>query len=105
MGSVIDLTGIRNTRLTNIGPDSDLAYLKANGPRALPSSPSANDWTAEAIKKQFYKQPEILFDWMKKGSDATIDALAQVDGYIKATASINFRLSSEIEGIIEIEDE
>ena len=78
----LDLTAVLNALLTDTGEDNDLEYLKANGPRALPSSPTSSKWSAEAIKKQLYMQPEILFAWLKELADA-VDAFAEaVDDFL-----------------------
>ena len=84
MGKKFDLTDIENAQLTSEGSSSDLAYLKANGPRALPTSPTANKWSADAILKQMYKQPEILFSWVQELASAVLGFAGAVDDYIDA---------------------
>lgn len=78
----IDISKAQGAQLTSQGSNSDLAYLKANGARALPPNPTANKWSAEAILKQLYKQPEILFAWLKKNSEALLDLAIAVDDYL-----------------------
>ena len=78
----IDISKAQGAQLTSQGSNSDLAYLKANGARALPPNPTANKWSAEAILKQLYKQPEILFAWLKKNSEALLDLAVAVDDYL-----------------------
>ena len=75
----IDISAATNAKLTSQGSDSDLAYLKANGARALPPSPTANKWDAKSILKQLYKQPEILFAWIKKLGDALEELGINID--------------------------
>lgn len=82
MGKKFDLTDIEHAQLTSEGSSSDLAYLKANGPRALPTSPTANKWSADAILKQMYKQPEILFSWVQELASAVLGFAGAVDDYI-----------------------
>lgn len=78
MGKKIDYSAIESAVLK----DSDLAYLKSLGVRSLPTSPTANKWDAESIKKQFYKQPEILFAWLRRLSDASLDMAKNLDRYL-----------------------
>lgn len=80
----IDISKAQGAQLTSQGSNSDLAYLKANGARTLPPNPTANKWSAEAILKQLYKQPEILFAWLKKNSEALLDLAVAVDDYLDA---------------------
>lgn len=82
MGKKLDLTQIEKAQLTSSGNDSDLAYLKSMGARALPSNPTANNWSAEAIKRQFYKQAEVLFEWAKASNEALSAFASEVDGYL-----------------------
>lgn len=84
MSHTIDLTKIEGAQLSSEGNASDLAYLKANGPRALPDSPTANGWSADAIKKQFYKQSEILFAWLKRLAESTLDLGEKTNASIAA---------------------
>lgn len=105
MGNVLtNLEAIRGLCLTDVGDDSDLARLKHNGPRALPNTPSANDWTAPAILKKLYAPSEILFAWLKKTNDVNAAAFSQIDSIFNATASV-FHLGSTIVGFVDIEDE
>ena len=82
MGKKIELTDLQKALLTNSGEKNDFDYLKANGARALPSSPTASGWSAEAIRKQLYMQPEILFSWMKAFFDETYEVLSDVDSLL-----------------------
>ena len=86
MGKKIDISALEAVQLT----DENLDYLKANGARVLPSNPSANGWSAEAIKKQLYKQAEILFAWLKELASAQKTFAEQLDDYL-----YNFSVSSE----------
>lgn len=78
MANKIDLTKTEAAQLAN----ADLDYLKANGARALPNSPSASGWSAEAIKKQLYKQPEILFAWLKRLAESQLDLGGKINDYL-----------------------
>lgn len=78
MANKIDLTKTEAAQLAN----ADLDYLKANGARALPNSPSASGWSAEAIKKQLYKQPEILFAWLKRLAESQLDLGEKINDYL-----------------------
>ena len=82
MGQKIDYAKTSAAQLTSEGNSSDLAYLKANGPRALPSSPTASGWSSDAIKKQLYKQSEILFAWIQKLAEAQLDLSEEIDTYL-----------------------
>lgn len=82
MGQKIDYAKTLAAQLTSEGNSSDLAYLKANGPRALPSSPTASGWSSDAIKKQLYKQSEILFAWIQKLAEAQLDLGEEIDTYL-----------------------
>lgn len=105
MGNVLtNLEAIRGLRLTDVGDDSDLARLKNNGPRALPNTPSANDWTAPAILRKLYAPSEILFAYMKKYFDASAETFSQIDGLFAATAGM-FHLGTEVVGFVEIEED
>lgn len=92
MGKKIDISKIEGAQLRDSeSPEvkageerDDLAYLKSLGARALPDSPTANGWSASAIKKQLYRQPEILFAWMKRLAEADMDFAGKVDGYLDA---------------------
>ena len=76
MGKKIDYSATEKAQLTSEGKDSDLSRLQANGARALPSSPSASGWSADAIKRQLYRPSELLFAWLVKLAKAQL-ALAQ----------------------------
>ena len=82
MGKKLDLSQIENAQLTSSGNDSDLAYLKSMGARALPSNPTANNWSADAIKRQLYKQAEVLFEWSKASNEAMSGFASEVDDYL-----------------------
>ena len=82
MGKKLDLSQIENAQLTSSGNDSDLAYLKSMGARALPSNPTANNWSADAIKRQLYKQAEVLFEWSKASNEAVSGFASEVDDYL-----------------------
>ncbi len=81
-GKKIDITPTVEAQLTSEGSSSDLAYLKANGPRALPNSPTSSGWSAEAVKKQLYRQAEIIFSWLKTLAGAQLDFAHAVDDYL-----------------------
>ena len=101
MGNVLtNLESLRGLRLN----DENLAYLKNNGPRALPLTPSANDWTGPAVLKKLYTPSEILFAYMKRYFDASAETFSQIDSIFNATASV-FHLGSTIVGFVDIEDE
>lgn len=89
----IDISAATAAKLTSQGSNSDLAYLKANGARALPSSPTAAGWSAEAIKKQLYKQPEILFAWLKAIGDALETIGINIDDYLDANDALVVHLA------------
>lgn len=83
MGKKIDITATEQAQLTSEGVSSDLAYLKANGARALPDSPTAAGWSADAIKKQLYKQAEILFAWLQKLAQSQLSLANGVDDFLE----------------------
>ncbi len=89
MANKIDLTSTTAAQLTDAGNSSDLAYLKANGARALPDSPTASQWSAAAIKRQLYKQAEILFAWLKKLAAAQLDLGNEIDEYLDDLSKSN----------------
>ena len=95
MGKKIDISAASKAKLTSQGNDSDLAYLKANGARALPASPTAAGWSAEAIKKQLYKQPEILFAWIKAIGDALETLGINIDDYLDASDKLVVHLAGD----------
>lgn len=103
--NAFDLEAIRNSRLTDVGEDSDLAHLKANGFRSLPSSPSANGWTAEAIKKHGYMPPEMLFKWLKRSNDASAGAFEQINAIIVSTTATQQRVGSRVVGTVTFDDD
>lgn len=101
MGNVLtNLESLRGLRLN----DENLAYLKNNGPRALPLTPSANDWTGPAVLKKLYTPSEILFAYMKRYFDASAETFSQIDGLFAATAGM-FHLGTEVVGFVEIEED
>lgn len=91
----IDISAATAAKLTSQGNDSDLAYLKANGPRALPKNPTANKWDASSIMKQFYKQPEILFAWLKAMGDALETLGINVDDYLDTNDGLVVHLAGD----------
>jgi len=95
MGKKFDYSAASKAKLTSQGNDSDLAYLKANGARALPASPTAAGWSAEAIKKQLYKQPEILFAWIKAIGDALETIGINIDDYLDASDKLVVHLAGD----------
>ena len=95
MGKKFDYSAASKAKLTSQGEDSNLAYLKANGARALPSSPTAAGWSAEAIKKQLYKQPEILFAWIKAIGDALETIGINIDDYLDASDKLVVHLAGD----------
>ena len=103
--SAFDLEAIRNSRLTDVGENSDLASLKSAGFRALPSSPTANGWTADAIKKHGYMPPEMLFKWLKQSNDASAEAFEQINAIIVSTSSTQFRVGSRVVGVVTFDDD
>lgn len=105
MANAFDLDAIRRARLTNIGEDSDLAHLKANGFRSLPDSPSANGWSAKSIKKHGYQPQEMLFEWLKKSNDASADAFEQINAIIVSTSATQQRVGSRIIGTVTFDDD
>lgn len=77
-GRKIDTNGIAGALLT----DSDAQYLKAEGARALPDNPTAAKWSGAAIKRQLYRQAEILFQWLKHLGDAVSEFSVEVSDYL-----------------------
>ena len=94
MGKKIDISKIEGAQLRDSeSPEvkageerDDLAYLKSLGARALPDSPTANGWSASAIKKQLYRQPEVLFMWLKRLAEADESFANAVDTYLDGIA-------------------
>lgn len=68
------------------GTRDDLGYLRSAGPRALPDDPSAAGWTAAAIKRQLYLQPEILFHWLRRLGESQLALAEGVDAYLDGQA-------------------
>lgn len=94
MGKKIDLTSTESAQLTdNTSPEvlagtkkNDFSYLKSLGVRALPADPSAAGWNDESVKKQFYKQPEILFAWLKRLATSQLTLGKTIDEYLNSVA-------------------
>lgn len=105
MANAFDLDAIRRARLTDVGENSDLAHLKANGFRSLPDSPSANGWSAKAIKQHGYQPPEMLFEWLKKSNDASAEAFEQINAIIVSTTATQFRVGSRVVGVVTFDDD
>ena len=80
MPSTLDLTAIDEAQLN----DGSFAYLKANSAHALPDTPTANGWSAAAIKRQMYKSTDILFLWLRKLASATKEELLGVSDALDA---------------------
>ena len=81
MGKKIDYSETESAQLTD---SRDLAYLKANGARALPDSPTERGWSAAAIKRQLFMQPEILYAWLKKLAESQLALAQTIDSYLDA---------------------
>lgn len=81
MGKKIDYSETESAQLTD---SRDLAYLKANGARALPDSPTERGWSAAAIKRQLFMQPEILYAWLKKLAESQLSLAKAIDSYLDA---------------------
>lgn len=81
MGKKIDYSETESAQLTD---SRDLAYLKANGARALPDSPTESGWSASAIKRQLFMQPEILYAWLKKLAESQLALAQTIDSYLDA---------------------
>lgn len=81
MGKKIDYS---QTELAQLTDSRDLAYLKANGARALPDSPTERGWSAAAIKRQLFMQPEILYAWLKKLAESQLALAQTIDSYLDA---------------------
>ena len=103
--NAFNLEAIRNSRLTDVGENSDLANLKSAGFRALPASPTANGWTADAIKKHGYMPPEMLFKWLKKSNDASAEAFEQINAIIVSTTATQQRVGSRVIGTVTFDDD
>ena len=90
MGKKIDLSSTESAQLRdNTSAEviaktkkNDLDYLKSLGARALPDDPTSNQWDAKAIKKQLYKQAEIIFAWLKRLATAQLDLGNAIDVYL-----------------------
>jgi len=92
MGKKIDLTSTDSAQLTdNTSAEviagtkkNDLEYLKSLGARALPLDPTAAGWDPKSIKKQLYKQAEVLFAWLKNLAASQKDLGTAIDNYLYA---------------------
>lgn len=82
MADMIDHSAIEEAQLN----DGSFAYLKANSAHALPDSPTANGWSAKAIKKQLYKSTDILYLWMRKLASATKEEIVAIDAAMQRLA-------------------
>ncbi|MCI1244460.1 MAG: hypothetical protein LKG11_00670 [Bacilli bacterium] len=78
MAKKLDVTPISEAQLNS----GNFNYLKANSPHALPNSPTAQGWSADAIKRQLYKATDILFVWIQKLAVATNDEIVEISSII-----------------------
>lgn len=78
MDKKIDLTALEKAQLTA----ESLELLKSNGARVLPNNPTSAGWSPDAIKKQLYKQAEILFFWIQELASAELSVSKAIDQYL-----------------------
>lgn len=102
MGKKIDYSATEKAQLTSEGKDSDLSHLQANGARALPSSPSASGWSADAIKRQLYRPSEIIFAWLLRLASAQLALAKSVDNSLDEETK---RLDLDIAGLRDLIDD